>query len=65
MLKVGDKVLYTGGEFAGLYIERSKVYTVEYINEESSWLRVSEIRKTHSYRIINFILVTDLMAVLV
>lgn len=61
MLKVGDKVLYVGKGFSGLYIKRSKVYTIKEIIEISSCLRVSEIKEAHSYNTKNFILATDLM----
>lgn len=61
MLKVGDKVLYIGKEFSGLFIKKSQVYTVKEIIETKSCLRVSEIKEAHSYKINNFILATDLI----
>lgn len=61
MLKVGDKVLYIGKEFSGLYVKKSKVYTIKEIIEVRSCLRVSEIKEAHSYNTENFILATDLM----
>lgn len=64
MLKVGDKVLYVGRVFSGLYIKNSQLYTIKEIIEVSSCLRVSEIKEAHSYNIKNFILATDLMVVL-
>lgn len=63
MLKVGDKVLYVGRVFSGLYIKNSQVYTIKDI-VYGKCLRVSEIEEPHSYSIKKFILATDLMVVL-
>jgi hypothetical protein len=63
-MKVGDKVIYVGREFSQLFIKGSQVYTIREIIEENSCLKVSEIKRPHSYCISNFILATDLMVAL-
>ena len=65
MLKVGDKVLYVGKVSPNIYIQTNQLYTIKEINGRyTTWARVSEITKPHSYDIRDFILATELIVVL-